>query len=257
MEFTIACPSWHRPKVETLDVYPHTRVYVAESEYGAYVEANPDGSDIVSVPDEVQGNLCRIRNYMLDTEFANGIDGVLIIDDDMSYVARYQSVEAEQGIYGYDRHILDEAELYEFVAGGFELCDEWGYKFWGVNCNSDPKVYSQFCPFTTLRYIGVPFQAHLRNPLRYDEALPLKEDYDMTLQHQQEYGGALCFMAYHYACRQSEQTGGCATYRNIAREKRQFELLQRKWGRDVIRQDKSSKKEFDYNPILLSPLRGI
>lgn len=253
MNLTIACPSYLRPKVETLDRYPHTRVYVAESEFSDYVSANRKGSDIVAVPDSVQGNLCRVRNYILDTEFDGGADGVLIIDDDMNAICRHE----QRGTFGYERHELDEAELYAFIEQGFILCEEWGYKFWGVNCVLDPKAYRQQAPFNTTKYIGGPFQAHLKNDIRYDERLPLKEDYDITLQHQKRYGGGLRFNAYYYICKQAEQDGGCATYRNIQEEKRQFDLLQKKWGDKIIRLDKASKRGYDFNPIIKSPIKGV
>ena len=36
--------------------------------------------------------------------------------------------------------------------------------------------------------------------------------------------------AYNYLCKQSEQKGGCAAYRNRQREEEQLEALRRKWG---------------------------
>lgn len=185
MKTTICCPSYKRPVVETLRRYPRTRVYVADSELDDYISANPEGSDIVAVPDEVQGNLCRVRNYILDTEFESGTDAVIIIDDDMDMICRHEQV----GDFGYERHILDMDELEWFAEHGSMLCMEWGYRFWGVNCVLDPKAYFQQRPFNTTKYIGGPFQAHLNNRIRYDERLPLKEDYDMTLQHLHEWGG--------------------------------------------------------------------
>ena len=41
MKIVIACPSYKRPKVETLDYIPYCRVYVAPEEYDAYKLANP------------------------------------------------------------------------------------------------------------------------------------------------------------------------------------------------------------------------
>lgn len=70
-------------------------------------------------------------------------------------------------------------------------------------------------------------------------------------------GGVLRFNAYYYICKQAEQIGGCATYRNVGAEKRQFELLQRKWGSDIIKMDRSSKRGFDFNPIMKSPIKGV
>lgn len=130
------------------------------------------------------------------------------------------------------------------------------------NVNSDAMAYRHYSPFSTTSYIGGPFQAFLNNPIRYDERLPLKEDYDITLQHCNKYRGALRVNAWHYIVRQSEQQGGCANFRNYIREKEQFELLRRKWGAQIVREDKqnlSNKKklQIDYNPIIKIPINGI
>ncbi len=64
----------------------------------------------------------------------------------------------------------------------------------------------------------------------YDEALPLKEDYDMTLQQLNLERVILRLNAYHYVCKQSVNEGGCASYRNREREKQQIEALRQKVG---------------------------
>ena len=86
----------------------------------------------------------------------------------------------------------------------------------------------------------------------------------MTLQNMNKYRGALRLNKYHYVCRQSEQKGGCAMYRNMEREKEQFELLRKKWGSKIVRLDTSNKgrskknrKYIDYNPIIKIPIKGI
>jgi hypothetical protein len=68
------------------------------------------------------------------------------------------------------------------------------------------------------------------NKCRYDENLPLKEDYDMTLQQLNLERVVLRVNAYHYICKQSENVGGCAAYRNRDREEAQLKALQAKWG---------------------------
>ena len=60
-----------------------------------------------------------------------------------------------------------------------------------------------------------------------------------------------------YDCDQSTNKGGCANYRNMGEEKRQFELLRKKWGSDIIKYDSGAKKSFDYNPIVSIPIKGI
>jgi hypothetical protein len=51
--------------------------------------------------------------------------------------------------------------------------------------------------------------------------------------------------------------------RNRQREREQFELLQKKWGNNIVKEDASNKgrskkvKKFDYNPIIKVPIKGI
>lgn len=253
MKISLNCPSYKRPYVETLEYLPYCKVWVDEGEHPAYKAANPKDANIISCPKGIQGNLCRIRNYILDTEFANGYDAVVIVDDDLKGLYRFET----DGTFGYVKKKIETDDFMDFLEHYTALCDEFGFKFWGVNCNSDSLSYRHYTPFSTVSYIGGPFQAHLKNELRYDEALPLKEDYDMTLQHMNRYRGALRVNMYHYDCKQSEQAGGCATYRNYEREKQQFLLLQKKWGERIVKMDTKSKKSFDYNPIIKIPIRGV
>ena len=86
----------------------------------------------------------------------------------------------------------------------------------------------------------------------------------MFIQNCDKYRGVLRLNKYHYVCRQSEQKCGCAMYRNMEREKEQFELLRKKWGSNIVRLDTSNKgrskknrKYIDYNPIIKIPIKGI
>lgn len=262
MNISVNIPSYKRPKVLTLDYLPFCKVWVDHKEYENYVKANPEGSQIISCPEGVQGNLCRIRNYILDREFEAGTDCVIIIDDDMRAIGQW--VKGENN-YGYNEEILKAEDFLEWAEKYAILCEEFGFKFWGLNCNSDAQSYRQYTPFGTVQYIGGPFQAFLNNPLRYDEKLPLKEDYDMTLQQCNKYRGCLRINAWHYYVKQSIQAGGCATYRNEDRERQQFEALQKKWGSDIVKRDSSdkshkatkAKRREDYNPIIKIPIKGV
>lgn len=264
MYISVNCPSYKRPKVETLDYLPFCKVWVDESEYDAYIKANKGHEDmIISCPKGIQGNLCRIRNYILDTEFAKGADVVLIIDDDFKQMAYFESAPGEK--YEYRNNKVEADEFLEFIEKYSRLCAEFGFKFWGVNCNADAMSYMQYTPFSTVSYIGGPFQCFLRgNECRYDEALPLKEDYDMTLQNCNRYRGCLRVNKYHYTVKQAEQAGGCATYRNYAREEQQLNALRKKWGSRIVKIDNSNKgktkkkkAKIDFNPIIKIPIKGV
>ncbi len=264
MHISVNCPSYKRPKVETLNYLPFCKVWVCESEADAYRAANPGHEEnIIPCKRGIQGNLCRVRNHILDTEYANGADVVLIVDDDMRRVSYYESAPGDP--FGYTKNIVQTEDFLDFVEKYSRLCEGFGFKFWGINVNFDAQNYSQNIPFSTVAYIGGPFQCFLRgNVCRYDEDLPLKEDYDMTLQNCNVYRGCLRVNKFHYIVKQAQQSGGCATYRNYVREQQQFDALRAKWGSRIVREDRSNKgkttKEkvrIDFNPIIKIPIKGV
>ena len=83
MKIRVCVPSYRRPEVLTLRYLPFAAVYVDKSEEGVYRACNP-GAEIIACPEGIQGNLCRVRNYIMRSEFANGADVVAILDDDYS-----------------------------------------------------------------------------------------------------------------------------------------------------------------------------
>lgn len=239
-------PSYKRPQKSITQInYPNVTLVVRESEAEEYQK---NGNNIVICPDSAQGNLCRVRNWILNNLYEDA-DCIVIMDDDCSYIGRW---EEQTNIK------FNPQELEEFCESAALLCADFGFHFWGLNCVTDKGAYREYTPFGTIQYIGGPFQAHLSSSkIRYDETLPLKEDYDISLEHIRTHGGCLRINYAHYEVKQASQTGGCATYRNLKREKEQFFLLQKKWGKDIITRDKGSKRSFDFNPIMKVPNKGV
>ena len=164
MKIVIAIPSYKRPKVETLKYIPSAKVYVAQSEFEEYKKKNPE-ADIVAVDDKIQGNVCRIRNFILDE---NKDDIVCIVDDDLQYLGYWE---------GKELHKLEiEEEIYGFIEKFTIMAMDLGVKLWGVNVNKDKQVYQEQRPFSTVAYIGSPFMVHIQPELRFDERFSLKED---------------------------------------------------------------------------------
>lgn len=252
MRISICVPSYKRPKVETLIRIPSAKVYVAESQFEDYKKANPN-SNIIAVEDKYQGNVCRIRNRIMDLEKDNVC---CIVDDDLVYLGYFEKrIEYK----------LDEEGIYAFIYKHSVLAMDLGVRLWGINVNKDKQVYLEQHPFSFTSYIGSPFMVHINQDLRFDERFSLKEDYDFTLQNLNKYRKVLRVNKFHYNVRQKEQAGGVADYRTIDEEKRQLLLLQKKWGSNIIKEDRlasgmgrKSKKirRFDINPILHSPIRG-
>jgi hypothetical protein len=244
MKVEFFAPSYKRPEKSITQItYPCVKLVVREAEADLYEK---NGNDIIVVPDSAQGNLCRVRNYILDN--LSSADCTILLDDDCSGIYRWKNRK---------KVLMQEDDLFEFCENASIICQDFGFKFWGLNCVPDKGAYREHTPFGTLQYIGGPFQAHLKNSIRYDENLPLKEDYDITLQHIKKYKGCLRINYAFYEVKQAEQPGGCAQYRNINREKQQFLELQNKWGSKIVSQDKKSKRSFDFNPILKVPIKGV
>lgn len=236
-------PSYKRPKDSlTQEVFPCVTYVVSKSEAKDYKKYN---KRVKIAPDSAQGNVSRIRNWILDNAES---EKTVIVDDDLKGFARYADGKAIK---------LTHDEWVEFCEMGFNLADEVGAKFWGVNLLPDKGAYREYSPFSFKSTILGPFQCYNNLDLRYDEELPLKEDYDLSLQVLQKYHITLRFNAYHYICKQHTNVGGCASYRTIQREKEQFNLLQKKWGANIVKSDQKTNGGYDINPIIKVPIGGI
>ncbi len=248
MKFDILSPSYQRAETCTTQKYlPDCTYVVARSEKRAYVK---NGHRVIAVPNTVQGNVCRVRNWILDH-----FDKVLILDDDIRRFGRWNEQE---------NHKLDTAEAMEFIEHAFNLARELGAKMWGMNLLPDKGAYREYTPFAFRSVILGPVQGFTGLDLRYDEALPLKEDYDLSLQVLNKYRRTLRFNFMHYVCAQHSNVGGCATYRTMDRERKQFYELQKKWGSDIVRIDtqggqvnQKRRTNWDINPIVRVPIAGV
>lgn len=260
MKISVCIPSYKRAslKIITTNYLPFAKVYVDTAEFKEYKKTNP-GILFVPCPKGIQGNLCRVRNYILDTEFKQKTDVVIILDDDISYIGFYENNK---------RLKLDQKDFLAFIEKYSRLCKDLGARFWGININSDKQCYRENLPFSFLNYIGGPFQAILKdNICRYDESLPLKEDYDFTLQNINKYRRVLRVNKFFYEAKQSQQIGGCAMYRNKEYEFEQLNALEKKWGSLIVQRDScsdrshKSKKQTraveDYNPVIRVPIKGV
>ena len=263
MKISVNIPSYKRPNaVKTLAYLPFARVWVAPQEFDEYKRNYPQ-ADIIPCKDGVQGfGVPKVRNYILEQEFAKGADVVVIVDDDLDYIARFEKEEGTN--YGYKNVKVETDEFLVFIEKYSTLAKDLGACFWGVNCNPDAQSYRHMCPFSTISYIGGPFQVFLKgNECIYDENIPLKEDYDMTIQQLNKHRVVFRANMYHYFCKQSENIGGCAQIRNREKEKRDNEALLKKWGGRIVHFDSSNKghttkdKKEDYNPIIKVPIKGV
>ena len=258
MKYSVNIPSLKRPNVLTLAYYPTAKVWVDPTDMAAYRRENPM-AEIVECPAGVQGNVSRVRNHILRREFEAGMDAVVFMDDDLKHIGYFESI----GRFGYNDRKLRYEDFTDFIENYSQMALEIGAYLWGVNLNNDADAYDQYRPFNTTAPVLGPFSVHIKGgDIWYDERLPLKEDYDICIQHLNKHRAILRLNKYHYECKQSVNAGGCAVYRSMDREKEQLDLLVKKWGSGIVhtdlrRKDGENQKTLDYNPIIKVPIKGV
>lgn len=248
MKIEILSPSYRRAGTSTTQDYlPACTYVVAQSEKRAYERA---GRRVIAVPNNVQGNVCRVRNYILEN-----FNPVLLLDDDIRRFGRWSQQKNLK---------LDSDEAMEFIEHAFILARGLGARMWGMNLLPDKGAYREYTPLAFRAVVLGPVQGFTNMDLRYDESLPLKEDYDLSLQVLNKYRRTLRFNMYHYVCGQHTNVGGCATYRTMERERKQFALLQKKWGSDIVRIDtqggqvnQKKRTNWGINPVVRVPITGV
>ena len=72
--------------------------------------------DLHICDDGIQGNVSRVRNYMLDTMFAEGFDAVCLLDDDIKTINRF-----EVNGFGYEKRKYQQSSLCTFTDGNKTL----------------------------------------------------------------------------------------------------------------------------------------
>ena len=251
---TIISPSYKRADgLLSHLLFPGLVYCVGEAEQEEY---RARGVEIMTCPDEVNGNIARARNWILDQYRG---ENVLIVDDDIKQLCRW----TEEGGRWKPKNLNPE-EAKEFIRCGFGLCKEMGARLWGINPASDRGGYKEYTPFSMSAYTSGSFSGFVEPELRYDERIPLKEDYDMTIQQCNTCRRVLRLNMYHMKKDDHGNVGGCAAYRTLEREREQLKLLQAKWGAGIVREDLGKscvqrKKEitFDINPIIRVPIGGV
>ena len=241
-DFDIYIPTYGRAgKMLTHKLLPEAFIVCPESQLEEYKIHYPD-MKFFPCPDEVEGNMAKKRNWIKDNARK---DWFIMVDDDIQY---FQYIENGKQLK------LDYDHILELFYNCFVMCEEIGTVLWGINLQTDPKFYREFSPFSCLSVVLGPFTGHIKNSLRYDETLPTKEDYDYSLQVLQKYHKILRFNKYAYmAGHINNAVGGSTSFRRLKLEEEQNALLQKKWGKKVVKYD--MKKDID--PVVKIPLKGI
>tara|TARA_Y100000593_G_scaffold9824_1_gene17842 strand:+ start:1229 stop:1945 length:717 start_codon:yes stop_codon:yes gene_type:complete len=220
----IVVPSYKRAgNVLTRKVFPDSMLAIHEFEEDLYKEK--EGGELLIVPDNMRGNIAKVRNYILDNVES---ERIIMADDDIRGMGYHEN--GKQNVMNYKR-------LLEFIDNGYSMCKDLGARLWGVNLQSDPMFYHEFQPITLLGVVLGTFSCHYKPELRYDESLYLNEDYDFFLKNILKYRKVLRYKKYYYMADHLDMKGGCGAYRLKDTEIEQAKIMQKRWGSKVFRFD--------------------
>ena len=243
----IVIPSYRRPdNCLTAKLLRRAVIAVHKNEIEEYRKHNQN--EILEMPDELaEKGMAVIRNWILDNA---GDEEILMIDDDIKYFLYFERSERKK---------MDEEMIYELAENGFRMARECGTKLWGINVAPDKIFYKECSPFALTSPVCGTFFGAIRDPeIRFDERLGLKEDYDYSIQILKKYRKIWRFNKYFYQAEHINSTGGCSGYRSFDREKEQAELLQKKWGKKIVRINRKGQHgHISINPIVKVPIKGI
>jgi hypothetical protein len=105
------------------------------------------------------------------------------------------------------------------------------YKLGAVAPTSNRFFYTK--PISTQVFCIASLCVVLPDDLRFDETIPLKEDYDFTLQHISRHGGVVRSNDLLAVYKHYRNKGGAVGYRNDKTERAAIAILQRKWGNAI------------------------
>lgn len=242
MEYTIFIPSYNRATaVTTVELFPEAVIVCCKSQEDNYREFNPT-SKLLVCPDSVQGNIARVRNWILKN---SPTDYIVMLDDDIKHIGGFKRAKHFK---------LNSEERDRLILSGFEMMEDINTVLWGLNQNTDRQNYDEYLPISFRSVVLGVFMGIKRVPgLYFDERLPLKEDYDFSIQVLKKYRKILRFNNYHYEALHLINEGGCTSYRSYDREISQLEIFRKKWGRDIVKYDVTRS----LNPIVKVPIKGV
>jgi len=162
----------------------------------------------------------NVRNFMLDY-YGKGAK-VLTMCDDVKGV-----FVAIDGAF----RQLKGPELHRFIIRGFGLCEQNNCGLWGVYPIKN--AFWMKDKLSARTFIIGTFAGIIVSELRHDPDIPLKEDYDFTIQHILRDGKVIRFDQYCVEAAHYKNKGGCVDYRTTELEQKAITALIKKYPRYV------------------------
>lgn len=206
----IAVPSKGRAgRVRSQAVLPSCSVYTPALEAPAYRAAG--ARNVVPVPDTVRG-ITATRNWILDHAKAAR---VVMIDDDVRTQGWTQLLDTSA-----HKQPLSEATWLAEFRKLFEVTEGLRFRVWGVATESATRSCYPYYPFRWRSYVTASCMGIVNDGrARFDEAYPVKEDYELCARCIREDGGVVCAQYLFWENNHWRDLGGCHDYRTQAMER--------------------------------------
>jgi TET-associated glycosyltransferase-like protein len=206
----VAIPSKGRAgRVRTLAVLPAAHVYVPALEAAAYKATG--AANVVSVPDAVRG-ITATRNWILDHTKSRR---VVMIDDDVRTQGWSQLLDTSV----HKQHLDQGTWLAEFRKL-FEVTEQLDFRIWGVATESATRSCYPWAPFRFRAYVTASCMGIINDGrTRFDEAFPVKEDYELCARCITQDGGVVAAQYLFWENSHWHDAGGCKDYRTQALER--------------------------------------
>lgn len=170
------------------------------------------------------GPLCKARNAALNDAHSRSLPCIQL-SDDLTKIER---------VFAVNKLNKTVSATFDFaVASMLSAADRAQAFLAGVAPTTNKLFFNPNRAITLTNFIVGDFILVRPSPLRFDEDMVLKEDYDFTLQHLKSYGRvARCNGIFAYFSHRKNE-GGAVSYRTAAIEQDMIAHLKKKWGHHI------------------------
>jgi len=182
MSIKVCIPTHNRPNVTTLNILnkefncSDIYLFVNDAEQRLkYAEHEGLLNIVVTNTKGIQKARNAILNY-----FEKG-EKIVMLDDDIESVSQLKGHTRKDGQVKKALRELDAKGIREFMEYAFEICEKNETKLWGIYPVNNP--FYMDMKINNKGFVIGSFMGIINSDIRFDDNLPLKEDYQFTADH--------------------------------------------------------------------------
>lgn len=218
-------PSFNRHEaVHAFDFLQSGFIVIPESQEDAY-KVKYDGN-LVTIPDEMDGNITKKRNAVIDVAKKMGIERFYMIDDD---------IDGCENIW-HEIEFTGEQAL-ELLEVQYNLAQEMGIYMWGFQPSSQ-NFPAQYKPFSMNKMLDQIYGLDITDGIRFDESITLYDNMDLCLQKLNKHRRIWRDDRHHFTEAYSKGGKNSQIRYNDADRLHWQKVMQKKWGSRIIKTNK-------------------